>query len=364
MATGAPGWLAAGGSFPASQASGVIYREDLMDVVMNLDIEKKAAVFLAAPKTTANGMNHEWELDQLPATATGGNVEGADWASASMTARTRLANAVHTFKFNFGVSLDSIEYSVKGRAPGVKHEYNHQVSNYLQTLEQSIDAALVRNAAVASVQATNATNATALMAGFRGFQASATGAAGTAESAAVTNVCMVNVSGAWSRTRFLALHEFMFGFGANPNTLAVDPGVKADITNDILGEVAQSTAQAQSTSASSIAMYGIPQVVRQMHIDSSATEYTADIQFIRTDYGRVAVLVDRFIPQAATATSSTAGGAFFLYDRSKVRLAFWRPIRHYPLPPNGDSMRGYVHAGVTVEFLTPRAVGVGYNITT
>lgn len=359
MATGHPGWLAAT-SFPAAQASGIIYREDLMDVVMNLDKEKKAAVFLAAPKTVANGMTHEWELDQLPATATGGVAEGADWASSSMTARTRLGNAVQTFKFNFGVSLDSVEYSVKGRAPGVKHEYNHQVGNYLQTLEQSIDAAMVRNASVASVQATGATGDLALMAGFRGYQASATAAAGSAQSAAVTNVAMVNVLGAWSRTRFLALHEFMFNLGANPNTLAVDPGVKADITNDILGEVAQVTGQPANASA----IFGIPTVVRQMHVDSSATEYTADIQFIRTDYGRVAVLVDRFIPQAATATSSTAGGAFFLYDRSKVRLAFWRPIRHYPLPPNGDSMRGYCHAGVTVEILTPRAVGVGYNITT
>lgn len=359
MATGHPGWLAAT-SFPAAQASTIIYREDLMDVVMNLDIEKKAAVFLAAPKTTANGMTHEWELDELPVTSTAGNVEGADWASSSMTARTRLGNAVQTFKFNFGVSLDSVEYSIKGRAPGVKHEYNHQVGNYLQTLEQSIDATIVRNASVASVQATNATNATALMAGFRGYQVTTTAAAGSAQSAAVTNVCMVNVSGAWSRARFLALHEFMFNFGASPNTLAVDPGVKADITNDILGEVAQSTGQPANASA----VFGIPTVVRQLHTDASATEYTADIQFLRTDYGRVAVLVDRFIPQAATATTTTAGGAFFLYDRSKVRVAFWRPIRHYPLPPNGDSMRGYVHAGATVEFLTPRAVGVGYNVTT
>ena len=79
MATIAPGWAAAG-SIPAAEASTIIYREDLIDLVLNLDKEKKAAVFLAAPKTVANGLIHEWELDQLQATATGGNAEGADWA--------------------------------------------------------------------------------------------------------------------------------------------------------------------------------------------------------------------------------------------------------------------------------------------
>ena len=79
---------------------------------------------------------------------------------------------------------------------------------------------------------------------------------------------------------------------------------------------------------------------------------------------RATALVDRFVPTAATATNSLAGGAFFLFDRASVRLAFWRPIRHYPLPPNGDHMRGYVHAGATLEVLSPRALGVGYNITT
>lgn len=358
MATIAPGWAAAG-SIPAAQASTIIYREDLIDFVQNLDKEKKAAVFLAAPKTVANGLIHEWELDQLQATSTGGNAEGGDWASATMIARVRMSNAVQTSKFNFGVSLDSVEYSLKGRAPGVAHEYEHQVENYLMTLEQSIDAVAVRNASVASASAAAATDS-ALTAGFRGYQASASAAAGSAQSAAVTNVCMVNVLGAWSRTRFLALHEFMFNQGADPNTLAVDPGVKADITNDILGEVASATGQPANASA----IFGTPQVIRQVHTDSSATEFTADIQFMRTDFGRVAILTDRFIPQAATAANATGGGAFFLYDRSKVRIAFWRPMRHYPLPPGGDSMRGYVHSGYAWEFLTPRAVGVGYNVTT
>lgn len=354
------GGLYAAAGFPAAQASAIFLREDLIDLVYNLDKQKKAAVFLAAPKTVANGLVHEWEQDSLPATSTAGSAEGEDWATATVGARTRLSNAVQTFKFNFAVSLDALEYSLKGRAPGVANEYEHQVERYLMTMEQSVDARMVAAGTSVASTAPTASTVTGLLGAFRSWQVSSTGAAGSAESAGVNNCAMINVLGAWSRTRLLALHEFMFGLGADPDTLAVDPGVKADITNDILGETA--SAQMQSTSASSIASN--PAVIRQIHTDASQTEYTADVQFMRTDFGRLAILVDRFIPVAATATNSLAGGAYFLYERSKTRVAFWRPMRHYPLPPTGDHVRGYVHCGATLEQLIPRSLGIGYNITT
>jgi uncharacterized protein DUF5309 len=336
--------LYAGGGFQAA-ASGIYLREDLIDVVQNLDKNKEAAVFMSIGKTTSNGMIHSWELDTIPATATGGSVEGEDWASAALSARIRLQNAVQNFKFNVGVSLDSLEYSLKGQAPGVGNEYQHQISRHLMALEQSVDARIVAAGTTVASASSTGSGSTALMGTLRSFQVSATAAAGSAESAAVTNCCQINIAGAWSRSRFLALHEFMFNQGANPDTLVVDPGVKGDITNDILGESAATG-------------------IRQVHFDNSASEYTQNIQFMRTDYGRVALLVDRFVPTAATATNSLAGGAYFLFEKAAVRLAFWRPIRHYPLPPNGEAARGYVHTGATIEVLSPRALGVGYNITT
>jgi len=339
-----PPSLGAGVPAPGAESN----REDLLDFVLNLDKEKAAAVFVAAPKTVANGMNHEWLTEGLPATATGGRLEGNDWgsATATMSARTRLANAVQTLQFDFSVSMDQVEYSRKGRTPGVANEYEHQVQNHLLVLEQSVDArAVALGTSVASVSA-SASSVSALMGAIRNWQTSATAATGTLQSGANVNYSL-NISGAWSRARYLQLHEAMFTAGANPNTLAVDPGVKSDITTDILGEDATAGR------------------VRQVHFDSSQTEFTQDIQYMRTDYGRVAILVDRFIPTAALSTANAlAGGAFFLYDRAKVRFAFWRPMRHYPIPPTGDYFKGYVHCGVTLEELHPKTVGIGYNVTT
>lgn len=351
-----PGGLAAAGFYPAAAASTQVLREDLLDAAINLDKQKKAAVFLAAPKTVANGFVHEWLIDQLPSTSTAGALEGNDWASGALTSRTRLNNAVQAFRRDFAVSLDAVEYSLKGRAPSVSNEYEHQVENFLLATEQSMDARIVAlGTAVASASAAAVTD-TARTGAIRNWQVSSTGTIGTPTAATVTNCAMVNMGGAWTRSRFLALHELMFTLGADPDTLAVDPGVKADITNDILGETAQASATSGGVTTSP--------VVRQIHFDSSSTEFTADVQFLRNDYGRVAVLVDRFIPQAATATNSLAGGASFLYERSKLRWAFWRPLRHYPLPPTGDAMKGYVHAGAVTELMHPNTMGVIYNITT
>jgi len=357
-----PGGFDTGARYPAPEGAGIIYREDLLDAVISLDKEKEAAVFLAMPKTTSNGLVHEWLIDALPVTSTAGAVEGDDWASGALTARTRINNAVQTFRRDFAISLDAVEYSLKGRAPGVSNEYEHQVENFLLATEQSIDArAVALGTAVVSASATAATD-TARTGSFRNWQLSATAdpTAGAQGTGAATNAISMNISGAWSRSRFLTLHEAMFKLGAKPNTLAVDPGVKADITNDVLGEAAQATFQPANTSA----MAAVPAVIRQVHSDASATEYTADIQFMRTDFGRIAVLVDRFIPTAATSTNARIGGAYFLYDRSKARCAFWRPLRHYSIPPSGDAMKGYVHAGVVFELLHPNTLGVGYNVTT
>ncbi len=356
------GAMYAATGIPAAGATTQVLREDLIDVAMNLDKQKTAAVFLAAPKTVANGLVHEWLLDQLPAVDTTGQPEGNDWASSTIVSRTRMNNAVQTFMRGFAVSKDAIEYSLKGKAPGVSNEYEHQVNAFLLATEQSIDTRIVgvgTGTGQTSIAAASSGVGTvgALMGGIRAWSI-ATCVSTVAITASVTNNVQVSIAGAWSRSKFLGLHEYMFMSGANPDTLAVSPGVKADITADILGEVAAGSANASGGLALT------PVVPRQVHTDASGSEFTQDIQFMRTDFGRVAILVDRFIPNAATASNANIGGAYFLYERSKLRVAFWRPLRHYPIPPSGDAVKGYVHCGVTLENLHPNAVAVAHNITT
>src|SRR3990172_3937765 len=143
------GGLQAGVASPPTGGAGVpafaaeSNREDLLDFVLNLDKMKKAAVFVAAPKTIANGLNHEFLTDTLPATNTAGSIEGADWSSSAIDARVRIGNAVQTFASGLSVSMDQVEYSRKGQTPGVANEYEYQVERFLLAIEQSMDARAV-----------------------------------------------------------------------------------------------------------------------------------------------------------------------------------------------------------------------------
>src|SRR4030067_3876288 len=101
------GGIGAAGLFPGPAASTQILREDLLDAAINLAQQKKAAVFPAAPKTVANGMVHEWLIDNLPVTSTAGSVEGNQWASAGDAQKsTRLSNIVKTFNRPLAVTLE------------------------------------------------------------------------------------------------------------------------------------------------------------------------------------------------------------------------------------------------------------------
>ncbi len=360
-----PGGLlaqAAGIRAPGTESN----REDLIDVAINLDRQKKAAVFLAAPKTVCNGLNHDWLVDTLPATSTAGAVEGNDWsvttASGTAMARIRLSNSVQTFVSGFAVSKDQVEYSLKGMTPAVANEYEHQVERFLLAIEQSVDARIVASGAAVSAVSASASGASAVFAAIRAWHASASAATGSVTTAGVTGnfigASKINVSGSWSRTAFISLHQAMYALGADPDTLAVEPGIKQALVLDIMGETASATGQPANASA----IYGVPPVVRQLY-QQNLDEFQQDIQFMRTPFGRVAVLVDRFIPTSASATTNAVSGdAAFLYERARLRVAFWRPMRHYPLPPTGDAIKGYVHTGVTLEVLHPGTVGTLYNL--
>lgn len=332
MAVGASIWSSYGVGVPATGTEG--NREDLLDLVTNLDKEKIAATFLALPKTTTNSLTHEWLLDTLAATNTAGASEGTDWSASALTGRTRMGNAVQSFRRDFGVSFDQVKLSQNGITAGVPNEYEYQVGKKLMEVTQSMDARIVANGStVASNVGASATNgADRLMATLRAFQSS-------------TPACVTaDESGAWELATLTTMQETMFGAGARPNTLVCSHGVKLDITNALL-----------AAPASSLVRYTQP----------SSGVYDQAVEYIRTDFGRVAVLVDIFVPQAAATNSAAASSAaWFLFDSSKIRLAFFRPLRHYPLPPNGDSFRGYVHGSATLEVLHPSCLGVAIQVTT
>lgn len=305
-------------------------REDLADLITNLDKDKIAATFLALPKTTTNSLHHEWLIDSLTTQDTAGVTEGDDFSAGALGNRTRYGNVVQSFRKDFAVTMDQIKLSQNGIAAGVPNEYEYQVGKKLMELTQSMDARIV---ALGSTVASNA------------------GAGGTARLMATLRAWSAlaiqeSATGLFTVAEFMKIHERMFGAGARPDTLVCSHGVKADITRAILDTGAQSGN-------------------RLTYFQPSSQVYDQSVEYMRTDFGRVAILVDIFVPQAAVSNASEiASSAYFVFDKSKIRMAFFRQLRHYPLPPNGDAFRGYVHGSFTLEVLHPSALGMHTQVTT
>lgn len=323
-------WTSYGLGWPGQ--SNAATREDLSDLVAILSPDDTPAVTML-PKTTTQGLLHEWMTDVLSATATAGADEGADFVASALSGRTRYNNVVQIFRKDIMVSNDEQQLAANGKTVGSGgNEYNYQVGKGLKEIKRNINARIWANGSSTVASITGATNAVRRMAAVRAWSASA---------------ILTDVSGGFATGSFLNLHETMYSEGADPDTLFVSPGVKADVSRTLLNDGNLARVQWQDP--------------------LGANRYAPVIDIIQTDFGRLAVVPDRWIPQSgATAASASAGqgGAYFLVEKSKLRLAFFRPPKSYPLPPGGDSVRGFVLAALTLEVLHPSAIGLGVNVST
>jgi len=183
-------------------------------------------------------------------------------------------------------------------------------------------------------------------------------------------VVVTNVSGAFATGSFASLHRKLDELGATPDTMIVSSGVKADISNSIMGLGAAGTAYATAA-------------VRRINAYSTDKELSAIVEVIEDDFGRVQIYRDRWVPTASaangtatavtgidlTAGSATAfvkvacAGSYYLFDKKMVKVGVFQPPVHKPLPPNGDYERGFVVAELSCKVLHPSAVGIGGNVS-
>ncbi len=337
-------WSGYGVGYPPNIAgatgSNIGNRENLMDPIIILDPTDTPFLNMM-PKEEWTAPYAEWLIDTLNATTTGGALEGDDWSpstytAASNIARQRYANVTQILRADFAVTRTQVQTSQRGMTAGVRNEYQYQLFKSLKVLLRNTDARLVASGSSTVSSATGATGTTRRTQVLRGWQ-----------SAAV----VTSVGGAFATGTFTTLHQKMDSLGADPDTLFVSSGVKLDISNLVLN---LGTAFPTTT-------------LRRFNQDAFEKEISSVIDVIEDDFGRIMLVRDRWIPQSsATAANGSAGdgGAYFLVDRSKLKVGFFQRPDHFPLPPNGDSQRGFVLTEFGFKVLHPSAVGIGYNVTT
>jgi hypothetical protein len=340
-------------SASAAGVSGIGTRENAMNTLTMIDPDEAMSLAVLG-KTTTNGLRHEWFIDTLAVTNNTPAIQGEDWGQVAtvtnikaINKRTRMWNVVEFRRQDWSITMDELMLSQRGQLFGVSSELDYQIGKGAQEVNRNFDARLWQryDGTVAYSTASGADATIGTMGTFK-FWASASG----------SNTSLGVSGGAFATASFYALQESMWTNGAKPDTLFVSPGVKSDISRTLLGDVAYPTA---------IGNAGVPGLAAANVFNGG--EYGPVVDFIRTDFGRVAMVVDRWIPQSsatAHATDLSQNAGFFLVERAKLRVAWWRPIQPYQVASTGDNVKVYLLGAATVEVLHPSCIGQGYNITT
>lgn len=310
-------------SYDFGFAAGSLNREDLLDIVVNI-APWETPLFSAMPKTTTKHTTHEWITDDLAAASAyqGGALEGTDFSATTVQTRTRLSNWTQIFRKDINIS--NTQRAVN--PAGIRDEYAYQIEVAMKELARGIESRLFATAS------------------------GVTGASGTARTFKnlndwiTTNTASATAASGHNKTLLDSLMETVFIAGGSPDRIFCHPSSKTKLADHL-----SSTANAYN--------------YRNIAARDNAVVGNLEVYF--SNFGPIQVIPDRFIPTAsATATAAPFGGRLWLLEQPKVRFAFLRPLRHVPLPPNGDSTRGMVLCEATIEVLAEKAHGKAINILT
>ena len=304
-------------------------REDLSDLITLTD-PYETPFFSMIQKGTARHVVHEWLTEGLAATATGGGTlyaEGASFSAAGVLGRTRLWNYCEIFRKDIQVSNTQ-----RAVIPaGIKDEYLHQIQLATKEIGRDIEITLFQGAAGS---ASGSTGALRTMKTLRNFistnswttSSTAIGATGTTFS---------GTSWALGETMFNSTLEQVFLRGGRVDTVFVNGATKRQIS--------RFTAGAMSANA----VVGIS----RRNQDSGGKRLVSAVDTYDSDFGVVSVILDRFVGQteggSGLGTVNPDNRAFFL-QMDSFEISILRPLKHVPLPPGGDAVRGMVLTELTL----------------
>lgn len=305
-------------------------REDLLDLITNVDPYDTPWV-TQAPKVRAMHVVHEWLRDTLAATSTASGaggavaVEGDDWAFNTLTTRpTRVTNQTMIFRKDIAVS----ETQRAVNPAGFKDAYSYEIAKATKELARNIEVWFFH---VCATGATGSSSTVRRAIGFQGF----------ISTTAATNRTVSSLGSATNNSGVLlqadinnALQD-AYTNGGNPEQVYVSPAIKRQISAFTLSQ-------------------------QNRNIAAIEKKLVNSIDFYITDFGPIQIILDRWIPQAASTSTATAqatdvSGNIFFLERAKNRLAWLRPMQHTLVGKRGDSVAGTILGEVTLEVLSERS---------
>lgn len=288
-------------------------REDLLDIIVNI-APWDTPLFSTCPKTTTKHTTHEWIEDTLQSADvfSAGVQEGKAFGTPD-TLLTRQRKSNWTMIFRKDIAVTETQRALN--PAGIKDEYAYQVSIGMKELARGMEYRLFASGAAAT-----ASGGARVMKVLDDF-ITTNAVAGQADKATVDS-----------------LMEKCYIAGGVPDRIYCHPNTKSKF----------------------VAALGPANAVNYRNIAASDARVVGNIDVYVSNFGAIQLVPDRFIP---TAAATTGYGRFWLLEQPKIRVAFLRPIKHVPLPPDGDRVRGMLLGELTLEVMADAAHGKATGVT-
>lgn len=311
MSGGAPGastldvYEVGGASLTATGA----LREQLMDIIYNVDPFDNPVVAML-PRAKANGVFDQWLKDSLPAISAinTGEIEGAEFGELALTSPSRLTNVTMITRADIKVSgtAQAVEQA------GIRDIYGYHVGKFTKTIGNKMETILLDPAVTFNLGDAATARVT------KNFNTFLDAAATRFSLPAATNVTAI------SEDDFNDSLQALWVNGGKTKVAIVDAGTIRQIQASFLG-----LSKTVTTTADSGAN-------RRTVMADEATLYAA-VEFYKSPFGMVTIVLDRWLPNASNATSR-----IYFLDREYAALAWLRPLKHKLLAETGDSTRGLI----------------------
>lgn len=326
-----------------------VLREDLYDLVTNVD-PYDTPLLSMLPRRESRSTVHQWIVDSLPGLVLnetsgsvdvdGINVQGLSEGFDAPNFATnypytgqprRLTNFTQIFGAKVGIS-DTLKNTTPA---GIRNPYNWELLKATKVCGKAIERRMFDNgSANASFVQGSASDPRRFYSLFE-FASATAGAGGYLLN-------QVTSAGTLSVTAVDTGMEAAVTAGGAPEYLFVMLGSKIDLSN---------SARAQ----------GASQYINQSNIGAAEKRIVKSVDIYEGDYGPVAVMFSRQIPQTS---STTSGGKAWLIEKGKLAMAQFSPLMHIPLAKTGYNTKGIVAGELTYEFLNPKSCCVINQVTT
>ena len=312
-------------------------REDLANWIANIS-PFDTPLGNSIGRTVARSTYHEWLNDSLASVVTRGIVEGKDWAVPTHTAPSRPVNWTEIFLKDIAVTETQREIN----AAGFSDAYAYQVEKATKEIMRERESALMNDGTTAT--GTTATGSGRIMKSLEEFITTIVKVPATAAATSTYRSLVDNAAAAANMVEadFNDMLQLIWANGGHTDLVVGGAAYKRQISNF--------SANSKNT----------------RDISASEKELVVGVDLIDTDFGVMAIQLNRWSPVSSATTSGTAcaatnddiTGRIWFLERAKVRIAELRPMKHRLMGIRGDSTVGQVVTECTLEVGHEGALGV------